>query len=196
MDVACGSGYGTNLLASKASIVVGIDISKESINYTRRHYRKRNIEFYRGDATDLNFLKDEEFDVIVSFETIEHILNYHQYLKEMQRLLKDRGAFIVSTPNKKYSSPNSEKPLNPFHVTEFWLGDFKKLLKGYFDNVKLYGQDPQMKLKKFIKRLLPQKLWQIIFPKMIKDIYNIKQASEFTTKNPEDCRFFMAICKK
>ena len=196
LDVACGSGYGTELLALKASKVIGIDISEEAINYARKHFKRENISFKGGDATKLNFLRDEEFDVIVSFETIEHIPNYHQYLKEMHRLLRKGGIYLVSTPNKKDSSPNSEKPINPFHVIEFCLDDFKELLKKYFSEIKLYGRNPQIKLKKIIKRLLPQRVYQAIFPQVIRDIYNLKRASKFTNKNIENCRSFIAICRK
>lgn len=82
LDIGCGTGYGTALLALKAKKIVGvdIDISKEAINYAKNNYSKKNIEFYVGNATNLNFLKDEEFDAIVSFETIEHMRQSNIYL--------------------------------------------------------------------------------------------------------------------
>lgn len=195
LDIGCGTGYGTSLLSETADEVIGVDISGEAIDYARKHYKKENIIFYKGDATNLNFLKDEKFDVIVSFETIEHISNYHQYLKEMFLLLKKDGIFIVSTPNKKYSSPNSEQPLSPFHVIEFQADDFKILLGQYFSSIELYGQDLQTNLLnrivKIIKKIIPKKIRQII-PQAIK----AGLITGIVDKNIENCRYFIAVCRK
>ncbi len=196
LDIGCGTGYGADLIASKASEVIGVDISDEAINYARQHYKRENIKFSVGDATHLNFLKEKEFDTVVSFEVIEHIAAYFQYLKEIRRVLKDDGILIISTPNKKYHSPDSEKPLNPFHVTEFELDDFKNLLKKYFGNVKLYGHYHQPRIKKIVKKLLPQRAWEIVRQTTIGDIYQTKQASCFSDKNVGNYSNFIAICKE
>lgn len=196
LDIGCGSGYGADVIASKASAVTGIDIDEEAIDYAIKHYKKKNIEFFVGNAINLNFLKDQEFDVIVSFEVIEHIPDYFQYLNEVRRLLKDDGIFIISTPNKKYHSPDSEKPLNPFHIIEFQLDDLKELLKKYFANVKLYGQYHQLRIKKIVRKLLSEKVWQLAFLQTARDIYNARQASSFSDKNVENHSYFIAICKK
>ena len=195
LDVGCGVGYGSALLASIAKEVIGIDISNEAIDYAKQNYLRENVRFHVGDATDLDFLKDEQFDVIASFEVIEHVPNYFQYLSEVQRLLKDDGIFIISTPNKKYHSPSSEKPLNPFHVTEFWLDDFKELLKKNFGNVKLYGQYYNTRIKRIVKKLLPKKVWEMSLQK-IRDNYQTRQVSNFSDKNVENYSYLIAICRK
>lgn len=207
LDIGCGSGYGADLIASKASEVIGVDISEEAVNYARQHCKRKNIKFYVGDAINLNFLKDGELDVIISLEVIEHIPNYFQYLKEIRRLLKDDGILIISTPNKKYHSPDYEKPKNPFHVTEFWLDDLEKLLRKYFRDVKLYGQNYQTTVKRIVRKLLPtvkgiiikllsQRVWQTAFLQKTKDIYNTRQASNFSNERVEKHFYFVAICKK
>jgi len=122
-------------------------------------------------------------------------------------LLKDDGIFIISTPNKKYHSPDSEKPLNPFHVTEFWLDDLEELLRKYFRDVKLYGQNYQTTVKRIARKLLPtikgiirkllsQRVWQTAFLQKTKDIYNTRQTSNFSNEKVENHFYFVAICKK
>src|SRR3989344_372638 len=143
LDIACGSGYGSKLLSNKAKKVIGVDISKESIDYAKNNFNSNKIKFFIGDATNLDFLKDNSIDVVVSFETIEHLIDYKRFLMEVKRILKKEGLFIVSTPNKKISSPHGKKPKNPFHVIEFFKKDFEILLKRYFGLIAIYGQEPK-----------------------------------------------------
>ena len=81
-----------------------------------------------GDATKLSF-DNELFDVIISFETIEHFdaNQRDNYLKELYRILKKDGILIISTPNRKITSPNLKKPLNKFHIIEYSVNEIKKL---------------------------------------------------------------------
>jgi len=141
LDVACGTGYGTeHLLTEGAKRVVGIDIAADAINYTQREFGKSaGLHFIRADATNLPF-PDNYFDLIVSFETIEHLENQSEFLAECKRVLKSDSIFIGSTPNKRISSPYTEKPVNPFHVKEFYPEEFRHLLCKYFATVTLYGQ--------------------------------------------------------
>jgi SAM-dependent methyltransferase len=82
----------------------------------------------------------EAFDVVVSFETLEHIRPYRGFLAECKRVLRDNGTLVCSTPNRRLFSPNIQKPLNPFHVHEFWPEEFRELLSNYFSDISLYGQ--------------------------------------------------------
>src|SRR3989344_6265758 len=139
LDIACGSGYGSKLLSAKAKEVIGVDVSKESIEYARKNFHAKNVKFQLGDATNLYFIKDNSLDAVISFETIEHIYKYENFLNEIKRVLKKRGTFIVSTPNKRYSSNNLEKPRNQFHVIEFYIFEFNSLLLKYFSDVEIFG---------------------------------------------------------
>lgn len=138
LDVACGSGYGSNYLMSKdARRVIGGDRAQEAIAQAKQYHKKDGIEFILLDATRLPY-KDDSFDVIVSFETIEHIPDYEKYLSECRRVLKDGGTFICSTPN--VTTLGAEKAVNPYHVNEFSSEQLSRTLSGYFKDTKLFGQ--------------------------------------------------------
>lgn len=140
LDVASGMGYGSNYIVENgAKKVVGLDISNDAIIYSKKTYNIDDLDFVQGDATKMQF-SDKSFDVIVSFETIEHLKEYREFLIECKRVLKNEGVFICSTPNKGVSFLHTENPSNPFHVKEFYLDEFHNLLNEYFTNIDLYGQ--------------------------------------------------------
>lgn len=199
LDIACGSGYGSEIIVNYGcKSYLGIDISNETVIEANKHYKSRKVKFLCGDGTDLHFVKNNMFDVIVSYETIEHIQNYKKFIKELKRVLNREGVLIISTPNKKYSSPNSIKPINPYHVIEFYPDEYKLLLNKYFSNVDLKGQDLQSKIKsikKIIVNLFPKKFRQSIIPIKIRNSYNLNQVSKINDK-PYNSRFLIAICKK
>lgn len=141
LDIACGEGYGSCLLAGSSKRVVGVDVSPEAIAYANSKYVRRNLEFKQGSVTNIPISGKGIFDVVVSFETIEHVGEGEQktFLKEVKRLLKPNGIFIVSTPNKLvYSDIPGYK--NEFHIKEFYIGEFKSFLEKHFKNVNLQGQ--------------------------------------------------------
>ncbi|MGC1122573.1 MAG: class I SAM-dependent methyltransferase [Candidatus Methanofastidiosia archaeon] len=134
LDVACGASYGSCYLADYgAKCVVAVDISENALSYANTHYRRDNLYFLQGDAVHLPF-HDSTFDVVASFETIEHITEYEIYLREMKRVLSPGGVFICSTPHIKYT----KHP--PYHVKEFYPDEFFELLENTFGTVQKYGQ--------------------------------------------------------
>jgi ubiquinone/menaquinone biosynthesis C-methylase UbiE len=141
LDVACGTGYGAGYMMEKgAGEVVGVDISMAAVDYARERFGKNNkASFVCADAIRLPFV-DNIFDVVVSFETIEHMRQYRKFLAECRRVLKEDGLLVCSTPNRRIFSPNLAKPLNTFHVKEFWPEEFYRLLRRYFAHITLYGQ--------------------------------------------------------
>lgn len=140
LDVACGTGYGAGFMAEKASKVVGADISLEAVDYAAERFCKDNkAGFVCADAIRLPFV-DNAFDIVVSFETIEHIRQCRKFLAECRRVLKANGLLVCSTPNRRIFSPKLAKPINTFHVKEFWPEEFYRLLSRYFVNITLYGQ--------------------------------------------------------
>lgn len=140
LDIACGTGYGSMyLVQKKAKEILGVDVNKEAIVYANSQYKTDKLSFIRGEASNLP-LRDTIVGVVVSFETIEHLRHCKKFLLEIQRILRKDGTFICSTPNKEVFSPNVKKPLDPYHVREFYLEEFFALLKKHFSNVKLYCQ--------------------------------------------------------
>jgi GT2 family glycosyltransferase/ubiquinone/menaquinone biosynthesis C-methylase UbiE len=143
LDAACGAGYGTMMLQQAgAKNINGVDISEESIDNAKKTYNDKNILFEYGDVTSLLY-DDESFDLVVSFETIEHIPNGTAWISESARLLREDGLFLVSTPNRAVTNPGTffvERPLNPHHQYEYNIVEFIGELSEKYDIVGLYGQ--------------------------------------------------------
>jgi SAM-dependent methyltransferase len=136
LDGACGAGFGSALLATRARRVLGVDLSADAIAYAREHYSAENLEFAAMDLAALS-VGDSSFDVVCAFETIEHLDDRHAYLGEVRRVLRPDGVYLVSTPQV---ARTDEAPENPFHRVEYSRSDFEALLRRYFGSVSLYGQ--------------------------------------------------------
>jgi len=100
LDAACGTGYGSDILKNTLQAqVFGVDISPQAIDYAARKYGGKGCVFKTGDVTRLSGFSEEYFDVVVSFETIEHIEEPMVFLEKIKSLLKPGGVLILSTPN-------------------------------------------------------------------------------------------------
>ena len=141
LDVACGEGYGSALLARRAARVVGADLAPSAIAHARSRYAAdRNLEFREADCAALPFA-DASFDVVVSFETIEHIAAQEAFLDEVRRVLRPDGLAVVSCPNKaEYTDARDH--VNEFHVRELYHDQFRGLVMARFPHVAWYGQRP------------------------------------------------------
>jgi len=143
LDVACGTGYGSALLAQTAEAVVGIDIDHETIEYANRHYCLPNCGFATGNASHISF-SDRSFDLVVSFETIEHIERPAQFVNEAHRVLRSGGILLVSTPPRSRLAGIKEllgqQHANPYHVHEFTRRQFSRLLEERFQHVVMHHQ--------------------------------------------------------
>jgi len=140
LDAACGEGYGSALLAAVAGEVVGVDISSQAITHARARYGANpKLEFRNGDATQLDEFSDASFDVIVSFETLEHVHAQGQMLAGFKRLLKADGLLLISSPDKRtYSDLTGYR--NEHHVRELYRDELESLLRSEFNGVRLLGQ--------------------------------------------------------
>ena len=139
LDIACGTGYGTYMLSKAGGKkVIGVDIDEETIKIASEKYREENISFSVGDAQEAIY-SAATFDVICSFETIEHLDYPEKHLLSVVKMLKDNGVFICSTPVRQAGKIN-DNPQNPFHVREWNVAEFKTLLAEYFKEVKMLGQ--------------------------------------------------------
>ena len=138
LDIACGEGYGSALLAGVAARVIGVDIAPDAIAHARRCYQHPNLQFTVGDCVAIP-LPDQSVDVVVSFETIEHHGQHDAMLREMKRVLSPGGTLIISSPDRhEYSDVPGYQ--NPFHVRELYRNEFEDLLGAYFRHVSLAGQ--------------------------------------------------------
>lgn len=162
LDVACGTGYGSEILGrGGAAYVVGVDISSESAVYAATHYTASGVFFAVGDAMRLGF-KHAAFEVVVSFETLEHVPSADAFLDEVARVLKPRGVFVCSTPNRPITT-NSDNPRavsTPFHAREFTPEEFLELLRRRGFKVTLYGQRliPSCVALPFVRRRMLSRL--------------------------------------
>lgn len=138
LDLASGEGYGSNLISQVAAHVVGVDISSDAVNFAKKNYVKDNLDYFEGSATDIPF-EDSYFDVVLSFETIEHHDKHDESMREFHRVLKSDGILLISSPNKlNYSDkPGYE---NPYHIKELYTNELQKLISKYFKNQKRYSQ--------------------------------------------------------
>ena len=138
LDIACGEGYGSAMLAEVASSVIGVDIVPDVVAHAERKYRSTKIQFKVGSCTRIP-IPDASIDVVVSFETIEHHDQHDAMLAEIKRVLRPHGFLIISSPDRyEYSVvPNYQ---NPFHVKELDRQEFTQLLHANFKHVVMYGQ--------------------------------------------------------
>lgn len=139
LDAACGEGYGSALLAEVAAEVTGVDIDAASVAHARGRYSgQARVHYQCADATELPFA-DRSFDLVVSFETLEHLAAQERLLAGFARVLDDDGVLVISSPDKRvYSELAGFR--NEFHVRELYREELLALLKPHFPTVRLYGQ--------------------------------------------------------
>jgi 2-polyprenyl-3-methyl-5-hydroxy-6-metoxy-1,4-benzoquinol methylase len=136
LDVACGEGYGSAaLLAAGARSVIGVDIDPVSCMHAHTKY---GINVRVGSAEQLP-LADRSVDVVVSFETIEHVPNPLVMLSECRRVLRPGGRIVISTPNKGVYGGDWK---NPYHVNEMTLDEFTTAIRKEFTLLRVYAQRP------------------------------------------------------
>jgi SAM-dependent methyltransferase len=138
LDLGCNTGYGTEILARLARRAVGVDVSQEAVAVARQLYGNEGIEFQLIDGKGLPFA-DGEFDVVISCQVVEHIVDYDIYFGEIKRVLSPEGIAIFTTPNAVLRLDRGMKPWNPFHVREFESAELQSLLEGYFSGVEIRG---------------------------------------------------------
>ena len=138
LDIACGEGYGTDLLAGRAQHVIGVDVVPAAVHHAQQHYGRPHVRFIAGDCAAIP-LAARSIDVVVSFETLEHVREHDDVMREIRRVLTADGILIISSPDRRQYSeiPNYH---NPFHVRELDRGQFETLLTSHFRCVSIAGQ--------------------------------------------------------
>jgi 2-polyprenyl-3-methyl-5-hydroxy-6-metoxy-1,4-benzoquinol methylase len=139
LDAACGEGYGSALLARTAASVLGVDVSAEAIAHARARYVADGLRFAQGDVRRLDGVPDASIDLVVSFETLEHLAEHEELLAAFTRVLVPEGLVVISTPDRRtYTDLSGEQ--NPHHVRELYREAFEALLARHFARFRLYGQ--------------------------------------------------------
>lgn len=138
LDLGCNRGYGSHIISKTAESVVGVDVSLAAVQAARSSYGAEGIEFQLVDGQALPF-DDNCFDILTSFQVIEHIDDYSPYLTEIIRTLKPAGRVVFTTPNALVRLEPGMKPWNRFHVREFSPQELQSLLETYFDDVQIFG---------------------------------------------------------
>src|SRR5262245_37500562 len=117
LDIACGEGYGSAMLAATAGHVVGIDIDQAAAKHARQTYgHLANVQFASGSCDQIP-LANATVEIVVSFETIEHHDRQTEMIREIKRVLTSEGTLLISSPNKPVYAAAAPEP-NPFHVRE------------------------------------------------------------------------------
>ena len=190
LDVGCGCGYGTKHIAdSNAKKVIGLDIEKDAIDYAKIHYEKENLQYIVSDCKRVPF-PNNNFDVIVAYELIEHLRAPEIFLDEMFRLLKDDGTFLVSTPNKATFSPNTDiyDSPNEFHVREYYYDQFVELLKSYFSKVEMFAEH---NAPSYLRNVENMEIMSENMSNLDKEISNLRKEIDLSTMRIVDL-----ICPK
>lgn len=218
LEAGCGEGYGTNILADKAKSIVGLDIDQDTIANASRKYKKNNCSFSAYDGNKFPFA-DHSFDLVVSFQVLEHIKNDRAYLAEIARVLKDKGRLILTTPNKTNRLAPGQKPWNRFHVREYDNTELGNLLSHYFRTINIYGVqgNPEIQQKELarvkrlsklakmdpfkIRKILPASLLELISSKYTNS--GVKKDTQYTVDdffvkaaNPATALDWLSVCSK
>lgn len=165
LDVSCGEGYGSAILSKVAKQVEGIDYSREAIEIAKRKYHHiSNTTFFEDDAQTLRTQRDGSKDMIVSFETIEHLKRPEAFIKKCYDILKPGGLILLSTPNESWSTHTYK-----YHISELKPAQLINLLKAQsFTIEKCYGEAPATTMHEVRQRhrkiieLLPLRVREII----------------------------------
>ncbi|PIQ88141.1 MAG: hypothetical protein COV73_00425 [Candidatus Omnitrophica bacterium CG11_big_fil_rev_8_21_14_0_20_43_6] len=198
LDIGCGEGYGSYCLSGYAKKVTGLDYDKDVIAYAKEKYPKSNLDFLVMDVSNLELLK-HEFDIICSFQNIEHIRDDKGLLLNINKILKQGGSFICSTCNRLDASPGRDTPSNKFHVREYLVDEFKSLLNTVFAEVEIFGLKRGAKLN-FYRWLKKAGLCNIL-PRRINPVvkfYENANTQDFILdeKSLDRALDFIAVCRK
>jgi SAM-dependent methyltransferase len=146
IDMACGEGYGSEVLSRSASSVVGVDANPEAHEHARLRYQRQNLTFERGLVD--GYGEESAYDAVVFLQTIEHVQEPEAVLEHFRRILAPGGVAYVSTPNVlTLAGPDREKSDNPWHIKEYRAEEFDALCRSVFEQVELLGLFHARKLR-------------------------------------------------
>ena len=146
LDMACGEGYGSAVLARGAETVLGVEANPEAFEHARLRYARQNLSFDRGMVE--NHGEPGAYDAVVFLQTIEHVRDPVAVLRHFRGLLAPGGSVYVSTPNLlTLAPPGADKSSNPWHIKEYRSHEFDALCRTVFGHVELLGLFHARKLR-------------------------------------------------
>ncbi|MFX1521774.1 MAG: class I SAM-dependent methyltransferase [Promethearchaeota archaeon] len=157
LEIGCGVGYGTQFISDTSTLTVGLDVSKEAFREIKNH---NNIYWVLGNGILLPF-RNESFDVVISLQMIEHIekKNLVANLNEIKRVLRNKGCFVLTTPNRALRLLPFQKPWNPFHKHEYNAKELKKILQKIFSHSYVKGIGATKDLREIEKKRVKQSVF-------------------------------------
>lgn len=221
LDAACGVGYGTKFLSEKITDakIIGIDRSTDALSIAGQQFRGEHIVFLEDDCHTLKAAGlHGPYDVIVSFETLEHLPEPLSFLNSCHSVLKEGGILIISSPNQPVSSPNGLTW--EFHEKEYTALELKTILnKCGFSSVELYGQrltpigrlreqvrgelnrlhfNPFSRLGNWMQKTLRKTKFQPVLPEQLEDmeIIHYENIDDFEKEGINGPFCLIAICRK
>jgi SAM-dependent methyltransferase len=219
LDIACGTGYGLPVLQTRALQVVGADLDIRAARKARAAIGNGREAVVVADGCHLAF-GDATFDVITSFETLEHLELRSQFLAELRRVLTPDGLCIISTPNANYTLPINGKPRNPHHLHEYTPEELLAELRKHFASFVLLGQvidsrfvispfwDDQQQLPRNPKVQARLLLWRVLnkLPASLRDrlsyalwghpLFPGEADYEFSEETVKTAPVLIAICQR
>lgn len=140
LEIGCGTGYGLEYFNQSYAQYVGMDIDVELLCSVSERYRNTasSVSLLAADIADTP-LQAHSFEVILSFQVIEHMADAVGFLGQAARLLRPGGHLLITTPNRAIRLLPFQKPWNPEHVHEYSYRGFRRLLRRVFDDVRLYS---------------------------------------------------------
>ena len=194
-DLACGEGYGSDLLAERATEVIGVDANPEAYEHAQARYRRPNLSFRREVVEEF----DEPVDAFVFLQTIEHI---HEPDRLLAKIAEVAPLAYISTPNRlTLAPPGAEKSDNPWHLREYDQGEYRALLEPHFGSVEILGLHHARKLR--AHELAIRLGWDRVHPalRLTKPFYDrfipAIRASDFHLRDVDldSALDFVAICR-
>ncbi len=161
LDMACGEGYGADVLARGAAQVTGVDANPDAFEHARLRYRRANLRFERALIETFS----APADAVVFLQTIEHLQDPGAALEHFRSLVDASGYVYVSTPNVlTLAPPGAPRSDNPWHVREYRAAEFERLCLGVFRSVKLYALFHARKLR--VHELALRAGWDSLHPRL------------------------------
>lgn len=177
LELGTGEGYGPKRLSDSKKVkkYIGLDVDESSIKKAKEKYFDEKLSFEVYDGYKIPY-EDKFFNMVVSFQVIEHVEDDMEFVKEIYRVLKEGGVFVVTTPNREIRLKPGQKPWNRFHLREYNSDDLREVLLSSFKNVQILGvkgneeiqsieKNRMKKYQKFVsidplnlRRLIPESL--------------------------------------